>query len=404
MRLAENVVHFARMLRHAGIPIGTDKVMDAIRILPVSGIERRGDCHATLSALFLTRHEQQAVFDEAFAHFWRDPALAEHAQALKLPEVRGRMTKPALNPGRVREAMIPPRSHLHPPTSAHDEVVVDATLTFSNSERLKTIDFERMTTEEWDAAKRLVASLRLPVPLERTRRFRPHPTGASLDLSRTLRRMGRDGGDILRIARRARVAHPPPLVVLCDISGSMHRYTRMFLHFLHALTRDRGPVSTFVFGTRLTNVTRPLRDRDVDEALAKVSAAVPDWEGGTRIGACLHEFNFRWSRRLLAQNACVILVSDGLDRDDAQELPLPWERAGERVNLAAEMARLRRSSRRFLWMNPLLRFEGFEPRATGIAAMRPHVDAFLPMHNLASLADLARALRHGIDRTTAPAH
>jgi uncharacterized protein with von Willebrand factor type A (vWA) domain len=377
VKLADNVLHFARILRHAGGPSCTDKVMDAIRILPRTGIERRADCHATLSALFLTRHEHQAVFDEAFARFWRDPALAEHAQAFKLPEVRGRIQKPAVNAGRVREAMMPPASRLAPPADLHDEVVVDATLTFSPSERLKTIDFERMTAEEWEDAKRLVATLRLPVPLQRTRRFRPHPAGASFDPARTLRRMGRDGGDFLRIARRARVDRPPPLVALCDISGSMHRYTRMFLHFLHALARDRGRVSTFVFGTRLTNITRPLRDRDVDEALAKVSALVPDWEGGTRIGACLREFNFRWSRRLLAQNACVILVSDGLDRDDAE-------------GLAAEMARLRRSARRLIWMNPLLRFEGFEPRATGIAAMRPHVDSFVPMHNLASLADFAR--------------
>ena len=159
----------------------------------------------------------------------------------------------------------------------------------------------------------------------------------------------------------------------------MHRYTRMFLHFLHALTRDHERVTTFVFGTRLTNVTRPLRDRDVDEALAKVGSAVPDWAGGTRIGACLREFNFRWARRLLAQNACVMLVSDGLDRDDAQ-------------GVADEMARLHRSCRRLLWLNPLLRYEGFAPQASGIASMLPHVDAFLPMHNLASLNDLAFAL------------
>jgi uncharacterized protein with von Willebrand factor type A (vWA) domain len=179
----------------------------------------------------------------------------------------------------------------------------------------------------------------------------------------------------------------------------MHRYTRMFLHFLHALARPRlhnsragsSRVSTFVFGTRLTNITRPLRDRDVDEALAKVSIMVPDWEGGTRIGACLREFNYRWSRRLLGQNACTILVSDGLDRDDAD-------------GLATEMARLHRSSRRLLWLNPLLRFEGFEPRASGIAAMRPHVDHFLPMHNLASLEDLARSLSHGTHGTTPARH
>src|SRR5258706_743074 len=390
MRLAENVLHFARILRTAGIPIGIDKVMDVVRILPAAGIERRADCHATLSALFLTRHEQQAIFDETFARFWRDPALEEHVNALRLPEVRGRLSKPALNPGRVREAMMPPGARLSPHAESQDEVTADATLTFSATERLKTIDFERMTREEWDAARRLVASMPLPVPRQDTRRYRARANGESIDLGRTMRRMARDGGEWLRIARRARVERMPPLVILCDISGSMQRYTRMFLHFLHALTQDRQRVSTFGFGTRLTNITRELRDRDVDEALAKVSVLVPDWEGGTRIGACLREFNFRWSRRLLAQNACTILVSDGLDRDDAE-------------GLGQEMARLHRSSRRLLWLNPLLRFEGFEPRASGIAAMRPHVDSFLPMHNLTALADIARSLDHGSRRPTPPA-
>jgi hypothetical protein len=168
-------------------------------------------------------------------------------------------------------------------------------------------------------------------------------------------------------------------VILCDVSGSMHRYTRMFLHFAHSLGSERRRVSTFVFGTHLTNVTRQLRGRDVDEALARVSAAANDWAGGTRIATSLAAFNREWARRLLAQNACVVLVTDGLERDEAG-------------TLGAEMARLRRAAHRLVWLNPLLRFEGFEPRATGIAAMRPHVDAFLPMHNLATLSDLAREL------------
>jgi uncharacterized protein with von Willebrand factor type A (vWA) domain len=178
----------------------------------------------------------------------------------------------------------------------------------------------------------------------------------------------------------------------------MHRYTRMFLHFVHALARDHTRVHAFLFGTRLTNVSRALRDRDVDQALARMAALVPDWAGGTRIGACLREFNFRWSRRLLGQNACVLLVSDGLDR-------------GEGDPLGEEMARLHRSCHRLLWLNPLLRYEGFAPRATGIAAMRPHVDAFLPVHNLASLSQLVLALRgefgtdhlfRGADRCLSP--
>jgi len=376
---AGNLVRFTQVLRTAGIPIGTDKVLDAVRVLPIAGLERRGDCHATLSALFLTRHEQQPIFDEAFARFWSPAEFAEREQALRLPKVSGPLSPPPVNPGRVREALLPLAAHLSKHDATPGPVEIDATLTFSATERLQALDFERMTASEWDEARRAIARLRLPLPRTRLRRYRAVESGPVIDLTRTLRRMARDGGDLTRIARRARVERTPPLVVLCDISGSMHRYTRMFLHFVHAIARDHTRVSAFVFGTRLTNVSRALRDRDVDEALARMTALVPDWAGGTRIGACLREFNFRWSRRLLAQNACVLLVSDGLDR-------------GEGESLAEEMARLHRSCRRLIWLNPLLRYEGFEPCATGIASMRPHVDDFLPVHNLASLAQLAAAL------------
>ena len=386
-RLAENVVHFARVLRRSGIAIGTDKVMDAVRALAVAGIERRVDWHATLSSLFLTRHEQQVVFDQAFDIFWRDPALEEKMMALLLPRVQGRTPNPdaELSP-RVAEALLPEPLERPRPEELPDEVAVDATLTFSAGERLRRADFEKMTSAEWDETKRLVARLRLPVPEVATRRFRPSLRGPAIDLAATMRRMAREGGEISTLARRERRFRPPPLVVLCDISGSMHRYTRMFLHFLHALTQDRERVSTFLFGTRLTPVTRQLRDRDVDEAVRRVCEAVPDWAGGTRIAACLREFNWRWSRRVLGQNACVILVTDGLDRDDD-------------AGLAGEMARLSRSCHRLVWLNPLLRYEGFEPRATGIRAMLPHADAFLPMHNLDSLAELARALSRATHRT-----
>jgi hypothetical protein len=377
-RLAENVVHFARVLRSSGIPIGTDKVMDAVRVLPRTGLARRADWHATLATLFVTRHEQQALFDEAFEQFWRDPALEERMRALLLPKVAGR-TPRADSAGRLAEALNPAhQGHARAP-EAPPEVTVDATLTFSADERLRGLDFERMTSEEWDSARRMVAQMRLPVPEVRTRRYAPSHRGSAIDLAATMRRMARSGGEIATVVRRERRLRPPPLVVLCDISGSMHRYTRMFLHFMHALTRDRERVATFVFGTRLTNVTRPLRDRDVDEALARVGAAASDWAGGTRIGACLREFNFRWARRLLGQNAAVLLVTDGLDRDDAR-------------GLGAEMERLHRAAHRVVWLNPLLRYAGFQPQASGVVSMLPHVDAFVPMHNIDSLRALAAQL------------
>ncbi|QJR14778.1 vWA domain-containing protein [Usitatibacter palustris] len=377
--LAENVLHFARILRGAGLPIGTDRVMDAVRALPLAGIESRRDWHATLSALFLTRHEQQVIFDEAFAVFWRDPALEQRMMAAMLPKVAGRMAGLGARASpRVAEAFIT-NTQPTPAVENPEQIEVDASLTFTATERLKHLDFEKMTGDEWREAKRIVAGMRLPVPDVRTRRFKRAPTGAAIDLAATLRRLARDGGQIARIVRREPRLRAPPIVVLCDISGSMHRYSRMFLHFLHALVRDRARVSVLLFGTRLTNVTRALRHRDVDEAVDAVCAAVPDWAGGTRIASCVHEFNFQWSRRLLGQNATLLLVTDGLDRDDAP-------------GLEVEMARLHRSSHRLLWLNPLLRYEGFEPRASGIVAMRPHVDAFLPVHNLESLRTLGKAL------------
>ena len=377
-RLAENVVHFARVLRGAGLPVGTDRVMDAVRALPGAGIASRGDWHATLSTLFVTRHDQQPLFDEAFAAFWRDPAPEERLRALLLPQVRGKAGMLEQASPRLAHALRTPPARAFP-QEVPDEVAVDATLTFSAAERLRRMDFEKMTVEEWDAAKRLVAALELPLPLLRTRRHERAREGRAVDLAATMRRMARRGGELDGLVRTRARMRPASIVALCDISGSMHRYTRAFLHFLHALTRERTHVSTLLFGTRLTNVTRQLRHRDVDEAVAAVGAAVPDWAGGTRIASCLAEFNLRWSRRLLAQNAAVLLVTDGLERDESGRL-------------AAEMARLRRAAHRLVWLNPLLRYEGFEPRASGIAAMRPHVDAFLPVHNVESLAGLTAAL------------
>jgi len=377
MMLAANVMHFARVLRGAGLPIGTDKVLDAVRVLPEAGIASREDWHATLATLFLTRHDQQPVFDEVFARFWRDPALEERMRAALLPKVEGRAPK-AASVGRVAEAMSATAAALRRPDSP-PETGIDATLTFSAEERLRHLDFDKMTRAEWDAARRLVERLRLPVPEARTRRHVQSARGRAMDLPATLRAMARTGGEITRILRRTPRTRPPPLVILCDVSGSMERYTRMFLHFAHALGQERRRVSTFVFGTRLTHVTRQLRGRDPDEALARVSRAASDWAGGTRIAASLAAFNRDWARRLLAQNACLVLVTDGLERDESGTL-------GE------EMARLARSAHRLVWLNPLLRFEGFEPRAAGIASMLPHVDAFLPVHNLATLSDLAREI------------
>jgi len=374
MHLAENVMHFARVLRGAGIPVGPDRVIDALRALALTGIENRDDFYWTLASVFLDRREQFDLFDQAFAAFWRDPRLLERLMALKLPTAEDpQARKPS---SRIADPLaIPARAG----PAAEREREEDARFAFSARERLRKADFDTMTTQELAQARTLIASLRLPIPEARTRRLHPDPRGARIDLRATLRASVRGGTDLLPLRRCAVQRRHPPLVILCDISGSMSRYARMLLHFVHAITNDRDRVHTFLFGTRLTNVTRQLRHRDVDVALAGIAQAVEDWSGGTRISSALHEFNLRWSRRVLGQNAAVLLITDGLDRD-------------EHGGLGEETARLRRACRRLLWLNPLLRFEGFEPRAAGMRAMLPHVDALLPAHNVDSLAGLTQAL------------
>ena len=382
-KLAENVMHFARVLRAAGLPIGPDRVVDALRALETTGIERREDFYWTLAAVFLSKREQQELFDQAFHIFWRDPQLLERIMSLLLPQVYGR-TGQAETPQtakRLSEALYSKRERQQQ-EEQRQEIEIDASLTFSPSELLQHADFETMTSVELAQAKKLIARLRLPIPEVRTRRFRPDTRGARIDLPATLRASLRGGAQIIALKRRSRVTRHPPLVVLCDISGSMSRYSRMFLHFLHAITNDRDRVHTLVFGTRLTNITRHLRNRDVDIAMNRVASAIQDWAGGTRIGVCLEEFNRNWSRRLLGQNAVVLLISDGLDRD-----------VGE--GLGAQMERLHKSCRKLVWLNPLLRYEGFQPRPSGVRAMLPHVDAFMPVHNIDSLVDLARELEQG---------
>jgi uncharacterized protein with von Willebrand factor type A (vWA) domain len=375
-RLAENVMHFARLLRAAGLRIGPDRVIDCVKALEISGAQNREDWYWTMSAVFLSRQEQRPIFDQAFRIFWRDPKLAERMMQLMLPQAHGRAPKPEEQQSqRLTDALLSQKKDEAP----RETIELEARLTFSSREVLQRMDFDTMSAAELAEAKKLIAELRLPLPMVRTRRYRAHRSGRRVDLRASLRESLREGGDVIPLVRAAPRELHPPLVVLCDISGSMNPYARMFLHFLHAITNDRDRVSVFVFGTRLTNITRQLRHRDVDVAMAKVAEAIKDWSGGTRIGGSLREFNWRWGRRVLGQNACVLLVSDGLDRE-----------AGE--GLAEEMDRLAKSSRYLVWLNPLLRYDKFEARPAGVRAMLPHVDLFLPVHNLKSLVDLAKTL------------
>jgi uncharacterized protein with von Willebrand factor type A (vWA) domain len=389
-RLAENILHFARALRAAGVPVGTARAVLAVRAVAAGGFERREDFYHTLAACFLSRPEHRAVFDQCFHMFWRDPQILERMMGMLLPEMRAAPHEREKRAGedRAAEGLTAGAERPEPQAAERepDEIEIDARLTFSEAERLRARDFEQMTAAEAAEARRAIARLTLPVRPLASRRTQAAPLGHLADWRRTMRASLRGGG-VPVLARRERRERWPALVALCDISGSMAAYSRMLLHFLHAAAnapRSDGAagwskVHVFTFATRLTNVTRHLRQRDVDEALALAGREARDWEGGTRIGACLERFNRDWSRRVLGQGAVVLLITDGLDRDDP-------------VRLAREAERLHLSCRRLIWLNPLLRWEGFEARAQGVRALLPHVDAFVAAHNIASLEALARTI------------
>jgi len=376
-RLAENIMHFARVLRAAGLRVGPARVVDAIQAVERVGITRRDDLYWTLHATLIDRHEAHEIFDQAFHIFWRDPKLIDRMMAMMLPEIKAAERD---DEEQVRRRLM---DALFKDAKDHEEpkepdVEVDASETFSHAEALARKDFEQMSVAELAEAKAALARLRLPVEDVPTRRKHPSQRGRLIDMRATFRASLR-AADTIPLKRQAYERRKPPLVVLCDVSGSMSVYSRLFLHFLHAVAQRGQRVHSFVFGTRLTYIGRALQHEDVDEALARVSGMVDDWDGGTRIGETLREFNIRWGRRVLAQGAIVLLVTDGLDRD-----------AGEGIE--PEIARLHRLSRRLIWLNPLLRYDAFEPKSLGIRALLPHVDEFRPVHNVNSFSALIDAL------------
>ena len=397
-RLPANILNFVHLLRGAGLKIGPGRVLDGVRAAQAVGIARRDDFYWALHAVFVARHEQHDLFNQAFRLFWQNPDLTA--------QQTGSAADPDSNPTQRHEPGEPVsrrlldalRGHDTPPPApeAQEERDIDASMTWSARRALGAKDFEQMSADEIEEAKRAITEMRLPVPEIATRRMAPDPAGRRIDMRRSFAKSIRQGGQIIALAHRSRRYRHPPLIVLCDISGSMNLYSRMFLHFIHALSNRNRNIHAFVFGTSLTNISRALTARDVDDALAKIGGLADDWSGGTRIGACLHDFNRHWSRRVLAQNASVLLITDGLDRDGGQEL-------------ATEISRLQRSCRRLIWLNPLMRYEKYAPLALGARALAPHVDELRTIHNLGSMRDLVAALcpvrdqiRTGRDGTRQP--
>jgi uncharacterized protein with von Willebrand factor type A (vWA) domain len=390
---SENILYFARALREAGLPVGPGSVIDALAAVETARIGNRQDFYAALHCVFVKKHEHSTLFRQAFDIFWKKRGFIEKLIAMMSPMAEPkseRKQKPDAGATRVANALFKNRDSAHKPKPSVD---LDARFTMSAEEVLRRKDFAQMSADEIARAQDAISRLRLPKDEVVTRRLSSDPRGARIDLRRTFRRSLRTGGAMIDLARRAPAVRHPPIVAICDISGSMSDYTRVFLHFVHALTEKRRRVHTLLFGTRLTNVTRALEAKDVDEALARCSAGVQDWSGGTRIARSLHVFNRDWSRRVLGQGAIVLLFTDGLERADAES---------SAIDLKREMERLQKSCRRLIWLNPLLRFDGFEAKAAGIRAMLPLVDEFRPIHSLASMADLCRALGSAPQSMTDP--
>lgn len=387
-RLAENIAYFARALRKAGIPVGPGAVIEAVAAVEAAGIGHREDLRATLHAVFIKKREHREVFDQAFAIFWRRRALIERMMQQMMPPAPGvpdKARQQALR--RVSDALYDNKQQ-----TAREEQTqqLDARLTVSDVEVFRKKDFEQMSAAEIDEAKQEVARLVLPLDAVPIRRMRADARGRLIDPRATLRASMRAGAAGIALKFRSREEKHPPLVAICDISGSMSNYSRVFLHFLHALSKTGRKVHSFVFATQLTNVSRAMQaHKDPDEALAAASKLVKDWDGGTRIGRTISEFNRLWSRRVLSQGAVVLLITDGLERADTDEL-----------KFAAD--RLHKSCRRLIWLNPLLRYDGFEAKAAGIRAMLPHVDEFRSLHNLSAIRDLCVALGSNAGATGDP--
>ncbi|OEZ27580.1 vWA domain-containing protein [Variovorax boronicumulans] len=383
-KLAGNIAAFGRALRRAGVRTDAMRIALATEAVTLVGVEDKLDLSAAMEAVMVSREQDRLVFRELFDAWFRDPELANKLLAQMLPSAEGK-AEPSKRRPRVREALSPPRDAVKPaaPTKPDEEIKFDAAMTASDRQRLQHADFNALGAAEYRLVERLARDITLPVPRLPTRRLRPAGDAGSaharMHWPGVLHEAARTGGEILRLPRLARREQPLPLLVLVDVSGSMERYARLLLAFLHAATRRAGRRDVFAFGTRLTDLTPAFRLADTDAMLGAASLAIDDFAGGTRLGGSLAELRQSHARRLIGRRTLVLVISDGLD-------------TGEPAQLETELQWLKRHSRRLLWLNPLLRFEGYAPLARGAAVLHRHADAMLAVHNLNALEQLAASL------------
>lgn len=381
-RLPENMVHFVRLLRAAGFSCGVTETGEALRAVEQVGVHSRIDFHDALATVLVARQQEMEIFDQAFELFWRNPRPLPQTLQDLLAQIKSRLAPPRTS--RTLSERLATHYFGTPPTrkdNGEPDIEFDYAGTGSARERLFHRDFEQLSPDEFYQLKRLIKQLRLRLPRRLSRRTETNRSRGHLDWRRTARGLARGRLDLVRRRRRS---SPVPLVVLCDMSGSMSDYTRATLLFFHALCQARHPVEVFVFSTRVTRITPELRYKDADIALSLAASAASDWEGGTRLADCLEEFVDRWLRRVLARPSDLVLVTDGLDGCDPEA-----EHIGERMETA--LKHLEASARTFTWMNPMLRYEHYESRALGPSILERHASRRLSGHNLQNLCELFAA-------------
>jgi uncharacterized protein len=399
--LFHNLMLFSRVLREMGLDANPTRTIDLARSIEFIGLNRKEDFHNAAKAIMLRRADEEPVFDYVFQMFWRQwnrPSQDSNQPEMDLPP-EALANKKANQPGQKPQAP-PERDKDSPPgkageddsdkikrlaegqgpdTGEGDDSDSEKQQTYSASEVFRNKDFQDFSTDELQEARRLMQELRWSLPYHKSRRMQPSRQGNRLDARRVVRKSLKYGGVPLELSWRRRKMKPRPLVLICDISGSMDLYSRLLLQFMHSMENGLRYVETFVFGTRLTRITHELKNKNVDDSLSNVSKIVKDWSGGTKIGESLETFNLKWARRVMGHGAVVIIISDGWDR-------------GSVDTLRREMARLQRLSFRLIWLNPLLGLPDYQPLTIGIQAALEYVDDFLPAHNFRSLEQLGQLL------------